>query len=77
MEKELEGGFAVLLVVSKMGEEEWNPGVLAVVLAICGVVFGRVGEEGCVGWEDGIEDDHSADGGVEAAGSRGGDAISV
>lgn len=77
MKNRFEGGLAVFLVIAKVGKEEWNPGIFEVMLSVIGVVLGRVGEKGCVGWEGWVEDDHASANAVQATRSYGGDRISV
>lgn len=77
LDERLEDSLAILLVVSNMRKKEWNTRVLAVMLAISRVILVRKGEEGCFRREDGVENDHSPDDAVQAAGSRGGNPIPV
>ena len=77
LEQGLNGGFPVLLVITKMGDEKWNSGMFTVLLPIRRVVFGRIGYDGHFRWQEGIQNHHSTDSAIQAPGSRSSSVVSV
>jgi hypothetical protein len=41
----------MLLVIPKMGDEEWDSGMFTVLLAVGRIVFGRIGDNDYFGWK--------------------------
>ena len=73
----LEGRLALLLVVAEMGGEKRNSRSFQVQLSIGHVIASRVREETVVWREKRLQYNHSTHRGIQAAGSRGGNGVSV